>query len=787
MRSVLAPEDDGWKLDVAKSSVKLIDLDLKPLKLKHWAELDDKIWRHWADTKGTGRTSKQFLAVGGSPAAIIRDRTFGPGASELPVEAPPSPGGSIPDVNHATEELARMTAGGSGNSFSPVTQSTEFLPTPLVVPSPHAEEPVVADAKEVEAVPAAATAVAETESAAKTPRSAGASDAFADAPGDITPVATKGPAPVFTPAPAPPVKKSSSKRGSAQAPSDTAPSVKEKTPATETVALPAETPVTAVVADPEPAVINQESAPIETPEASPLESPESNYTADDTEASAQTNSGDSAEKQPERTPAAEVTPGEQAPATPIVATTPIKPETPQKSESQLPTPTQSPVKVARKKSSVFASLKTKISSKFDDRDKEKKSPVTSPKSPVTSPKSPVASPKSASSPKPEAKKAVGLHEEQPASPPKGKAVGTVAAGIAVYESKAKQVAEELHKADSVRRMSRDVPRERNVSVDLAKRKSLFEENPVALSTGPSPDTTMSSETAPDEPIATPAGEVTDPVIAVTDSTESERPLKPANIERTWEKASVADTEDVPETPRAVPPRVTREPQQDSIAPPAAVDDSPLTPGVPDGRLPGQAFVPGGLESEHDRRSDAPSPLDHEKMTLPSVGQSAGKLSNPDVPVPIATVPILTTPEIEHSTSPLRSKPSPDQVKRYSLTELPPLPDGTAGSRPVSRVSFDASREAVDTASINSSVDHRGFDTAPDTPQLDQDEFHGASQFSRGGMASTSTFGGPQQNMEYLSEEMRRKRVSLNESEAMSEAAWLGSPVHSTKVLEEPGE
>jgi hypothetical protein len=32
--------------------VKLLDLDLKPLKMRHWAELDEKIWKHWAETKG---------------------------------------------------------------------------------------------------------------------------------------------------------------------------------------------------------------------------------------------------------------------------------------------------------------------------------------------------------------------------------------------------------------------------------------------------------------------------------------------------------------------------------------------------------------------------------------------------------------------------------------------------------------------------------------------------------------------------------------------------------------
>lgn len=36
-----------------KSTVKLLDLDLKPLKMKAWYELDEKLWRHWLDTHPT--------------------------------------------------------------------------------------------------------------------------------------------------------------------------------------------------------------------------------------------------------------------------------------------------------------------------------------------------------------------------------------------------------------------------------------------------------------------------------------------------------------------------------------------------------------------------------------------------------------------------------------------------------------------------------------------------------------------------------------------------------------
>jgi hypothetical protein len=44
----------GWKLDEAEATVKVIDLDLKPVSsMKKWYDLDEKIWRHWAETKVT--------------------------------------------------------------------------------------------------------------------------------------------------------------------------------------------------------------------------------------------------------------------------------------------------------------------------------------------------------------------------------------------------------------------------------------------------------------------------------------------------------------------------------------------------------------------------------------------------------------------------------------------------------------------------------------------------------------------------------------------------------------
>jgi hypothetical protein len=48
----LVSTSDGWKLDKPQATVKVIDLDLKPLaNMRKWYDLDEKIWRHWQDTK----------------------------------------------------------------------------------------------------------------------------------------------------------------------------------------------------------------------------------------------------------------------------------------------------------------------------------------------------------------------------------------------------------------------------------------------------------------------------------------------------------------------------------------------------------------------------------------------------------------------------------------------------------------------------------------------------------------------------------------------------------------
>ncbi|BEJ01812.1 hypothetical protein CcaverHIS631_0604940 [Cutaneotrichosporon cavernicola] len=54
IRAVLRNTGSGYELDEPKSTVKLIDTDLKPLtNMKKWYDLDEKLWRHWAETRGS--------------------------------------------------------------------------------------------------------------------------------------------------------------------------------------------------------------------------------------------------------------------------------------------------------------------------------------------------------------------------------------------------------------------------------------------------------------------------------------------------------------------------------------------------------------------------------------------------------------------------------------------------------------------------------------------------------------------------------------------------------------
>ncbi len=64
IRAVL-PDLESTKVDAARSGVKLIDTDLKPLtNLQKWYQLDEKLWRHWAETRGS---EEQTVIIGAEP------------------------------------------------------------------------------------------------------------------------------------------------------------------------------------------------------------------------------------------------------------------------------------------------------------------------------------------------------------------------------------------------------------------------------------------------------------------------------------------------------------------------------------------------------------------------------------------------------------------------------------------------------------------------------------------------------------------------------------------------
>lgn len=54
IRGFLKHAEDGvWRLVSGSDSVKVIDLDLKPIKnIQKWAETDEKVWKYWLETKG---------------------------------------------------------------------------------------------------------------------------------------------------------------------------------------------------------------------------------------------------------------------------------------------------------------------------------------------------------------------------------------------------------------------------------------------------------------------------------------------------------------------------------------------------------------------------------------------------------------------------------------------------------------------------------------------------------------------------------------------------------------
>jgi len=70
----LVSTSDGWKLDEPQATVKVIDLDLKPLaNMRKWYDLDEKIWRHWRSTKSVvPEASAQPVSQLATPAEITR-------------------------------------------------------------------------------------------------------------------------------------------------------------------------------------------------------------------------------------------------------------------------------------------------------------------------------------------------------------------------------------------------------------------------------------------------------------------------------------------------------------------------------------------------------------------------------------------------------------------------------------------------------------------------------------------------------------------------------------------
>lgn len=57
----LVPNGNGWKAIEAETTVKVIDLDLKPIKnMRKWYDLDEEIWRYW---HATHTTSTEHLGI----------------------------------------------------------------------------------------------------------------------------------------------------------------------------------------------------------------------------------------------------------------------------------------------------------------------------------------------------------------------------------------------------------------------------------------------------------------------------------------------------------------------------------------------------------------------------------------------------------------------------------------------------------------------------------------------------------------------------------------------------
>ncbi|ODO10002.1 hypothetical protein I350_02226 [Cryptococcus amylolentus CBS 6273] len=59
--------EETWELVQGRSSVKIIDLDVKPIKnMKRWAETDEKIWKYWMSTKGARNEPRNIVEISSS-------------------------------------------------------------------------------------------------------------------------------------------------------------------------------------------------------------------------------------------------------------------------------------------------------------------------------------------------------------------------------------------------------------------------------------------------------------------------------------------------------------------------------------------------------------------------------------------------------------------------------------------------------------------------------------------------------------------------------------------------
>ena len=72
VRTVISASTSGKTATdgLGRGTVKLLDLDLKPLKMQAWYELDEKLWKHWRDTHGNDAVSQGQGVENGAATAV---------------------------------------------------------------------------------------------------------------------------------------------------------------------------------------------------------------------------------------------------------------------------------------------------------------------------------------------------------------------------------------------------------------------------------------------------------------------------------------------------------------------------------------------------------------------------------------------------------------------------------------------------------------------------------------------------------------------------------------------